>query len=152
MENNSIMKQFQSLFLVLVLVLLGLVLGLFQTEPDSKFLEFFLSLFSLGSLITLILRRLLLVGSLTFLQTHPDGFSQLRVVNFIDTSDITGTSSHENVSAQKFFAEVNFSRFDENIMAVVLMVKSRDESLDLSSLFLADIPETDQIDSDSIFL
>lgn len=32
------------------------------------------------------------------------------------------------------------------------MVKSRDESLDLSSLFLADIPETDQIDSDSIFL
>lgn len=75
MENNSIMKQFQSLFLVLVLVLLGLVLGLFQTEPDSKFLEFFLSLFSLGSLITLILRRLLLVGSLTFLQTHPDGFS-----------------------------------------------------------------------------
>lgn len=75
MENNSIMKQFQSLFLVLVLVLLGLVLGLFQTEPDSKFLKFFLGLFSLGSLITLILRRLLLVGSLTFLQTHPDGFS-----------------------------------------------------------------------------
>lgn len=145
-------------FVLLLFLPMFSLVCFFKTKSNRKLLEFLFGRLIIGLTLTLRLTSLIcrwvLDGLLrhALLETHSNCFSQLRIINFHAPNISSSAATHENFSAEQFFAEVDFSRLDENTMTVILLRNSCNESLNFISLFRATVPEANQINCYSVFL